>query len=90
MAGSFNKSLNGVCVNRPAVGKVCRALSNDWRLPHRSFSIWDSCEQHRIIPLAPDRPRMLSVNICCGLPRFPPPLTVPCNISLANVLCLVV
>ena len=28
-------------------------------------------------------------SIRCGLPRFPPPLTVPCSISLASVLCLV-
>ena len=25
-----------------------------WRLPQRSFSIWDGCEQHCIIPVAPD------------------------------------
>ena len=38
----------------------------------------------------PGHSRMLSMDICCGLPRFLPPLTVPCSISLASVLCLVV
>ena len=73
-------------LTRPIVG--VRA----WRLPRRSFSIWDNREQHRIIPvvLDPVHSRMLSRYIFCGLPHFLPPLTVPCSISLASVLCLVV
>ena len=52
------------------------------------FSIWDGCGQHCIIPVAPDRP--LSNVFEYLWPRFLPPSTVPCSISLASVLCLVV
>ena len=37
----------------------------------------------------PVHSRMLSMYSFCSLPRFLPPLAVPCSISLASALCLV-
>ena len=74
----------------PLTGPIVQVRA--WRLPQRSFSIWDSCEQHRIIPMALD-PTTLECCPCtffCGLPRFLPSLAAPCSTSFASVLCLVV
>ena len=41
-----------VRVTHPLTGPIVGVHA--WRLPQRSFSNWDGCGQHRIIPVAPD------------------------------------
>ena len=57
---------------------ICFELGRLWAALH------NSCGSRPVHSL------MLSRYICRGLPRFLPPLTVPCSISLASMLRLVV